>query len=113
MRSGRIAAAALAAAACMLGAAGAGRAGPDPGFGTFGAAFTGSGPLPFAVAADGQGRVVVAGLSGQSGFVERFTASGVPDAAFATNGVASFSSQVPSVAVDSQDRVVAAAARPS
>lgn len=109
MRSGRIAAAALAAAACMLGAAGAGRAGPDPGFGTFGAAFTGSGPLPFAVAADGQGRVVVAGLSGQSGFVERFTASGVPDAAFATNGVASFSSQVPSVAVDSQDRVVAAA----
>src|SRR5579884_3266473 len=103
---GRRTAATLAAVLCALCGAGAGHAAPDSGFGTLGTAFTGAGTLPFAVASDSQDRPVVAGFSGLSGFVERFTAAGAPDSSFGTNGVVSFAAQVPSIAVDSQDRVL-------
>src|SRR5690349_5855215 len=113
MKLGRLLAAALVALTVLLAASGSVVAGPDPGFGSQGTALTASGTFPFSVVADGQDRTVVAGFNGQAGFVERLTAAGVADSGFGTNGTVAFANQVPSVAADSQDRLLVAGGPPA
>jgi uncharacterized delta-60 repeat protein len=85
------------------------RASSDPSFGNGGGVLISAGSgttMPWTVAVDGLGRSIVCGFHDQTGFVARYTPAGTPDQSFGSNGFVAFPSQIPSIAVDSNNRVL-------